>query len=219
MAESETQIIILFLGCRFYSLYAILFVEPITISNEGGNVLGKMSDQQLVAKIKILYIINHFSVPLTNQQLTDFILEHDMMNYFDLQQYLTDLVDTSMIEYSESEKEQYYILTESGKNTLELFSDRVSQSLRRMMNDSIDMKKKSFVIKTNITSDYTKEDENDYIVHLSVKEGIYTLMDIKINVVSNKDAKIICENWDKQAQHLYGDILNKLMGGSQIPPT
>ena len=77
------------------------------------------SDQQLKFKIIILYIINQFSVPLTNQQLTDFILEHDVMNYFDLQQYLTDLVDTSMLEYSTSEGEKYYIITESGKNTLE----------------------------------------------------------------------------------------------------
>ncbi len=179
-------------------------------------MLKTSSDQQLKFKIIILYIINHFSVPLTNQQLTDFILEHDILNYFDLQQFLTDLVDTSMLEYSMSEGEKYYIITESGKNTLELFSDRVSQSLRRTINDSIDTKKKSFVIKTNITADYYKEDDNDYIVHLSVKEGIYTLMDIKINVVSNKDAKRLCENWEKKAQYLYGDILNKLIDDTEL---
>ena len=173
------------------------------------------SDQQLKYKIIILYTINQFSIPLTNQQLTDFILEHDVMNYFDLQQYLTDLVDTSMLEYSMSEGERYYIITESGRNTIELFSDRVSQTLRRTINDSIDTKKKSFVIKTNITADYYKEDDNDYVVHLSVKEGIYTLMDIKVNVVSNKDAKHICENWEKKAQYLYGDILNKLIDDTE----
>lgn len=173
-------------------------------------------DQQLKSKIKLLYIINQFSVPLTNQQLTDFVLEHDIMNFFDLQQFLTDLVATSMLEYSNSEGENYYIITESGKNTLDLFSDRVSQSLRRTINDSVDSKKKSFVIKTNISADYSKEDDNDYMVHLSVKEGIYTLMDIKVNVVSNKHAKQICENWEKKAQYLYGDILNKLVDDSDL---
>ncbi len=172
-------------------------------------------DQQLKAKVTLLYIINHFSVPLTNQQLTDFVLEQGILNYFDLQQYLTDLVDTSMLEYSHSEDDKYYIMTETGKNTIELFSDRVSQSLRRTINDSIDTKKKSFVIKTNITADYYKEDDHEYIVHLLVKEGIYTLMDIKVNVVSNKDAKIICDNWEKKAQHLYADILNKLMDDTE----
>jgi len=180
------------------------------------SLLKTSSDQQLKFKIIILYTINHFSVPLTNQQLTDFVLEHAIMNFFDLQQFLTDLVDTSMLEYSMSEGEKYYIITESGRNILDLFSDRVSQSLRRTINDSIDMKKKSFVIKTNITADYYKEDDNDYIVHLTVKEGIYTLMDIKVNVVSNKDAKLICENWEKKAQHLYGDILNKLVDDTEL---
>ncbi|MBE0449237.1 MAG: DUF4364 family protein [Clostridia bacterium] len=173
-------------------------------------------DQQLKSKIKLLYIVNQFSVPLTNQQLTDFVLEQDIMNFFDLQQFLTDLVATSMLEYSSSEGENYYIITESGKNTLELFSDRVSQSLRRIINDSVDSKKKSFMIKTNISADYSKEDDNDYMVHLSVKEGIYTLMDIKVNVVSNKHAKQICENWEKKAQYLYGDILNKLVDDSDL---
>lgn len=182
-----------------------------------GDLFLKISpDLQLKSKIKLLYIINQFSVPLTNQQLTDFILEHDIMNYFDLQQFLTDLVDSSMLEYSSSEGDQYYIITESGKNTLELFSDRVSQSLRRTINDSVDSKKKSFVIKTNISADYTKEDDNDYMVHLSVKEGIYTLMDIKVNVVSNRHAKQICENWQKKAQYLYGDILNRLVDDSDL---
>jgi len=174
-------------------------------------LLNQSSDQQLKSKIIILYTINQFSVPLTNQQLTDFILEHDIINYFDLQQFLTDLVDTSMLEYSTSEGENYYVITESGRNTLELFSDRVSQSLRRKINDSVDSKKKSFVIKTNVTADYFKEDDNDYVVHLTVKEGIYTLMDIKVNVVSNRDAKQICENWNKKAQYLYGDIMNRLV--------
>lgn len=174
-------------------------------------MLNHSSDQQLKFKIIILYTINQFSVPLTNQQLTDFILEHDIMNYFDLQQFLTDLVESSMLEYSTSEGENYYIITESGKNTLELFLDRVSQSLRRKINDSVDSKKKSFVIKTNVTADYFKEDDNDYVVHLTVNEGIYTLMDIKVNVVSNKHAKQICENWEKRAQYLYGDILNRLV--------
>ncbi len=178
-------------------------------------VLEHSTDQQLKHKITILYLINQFSVPLTNQQLTDFVMVHELMNYFDLQQYLTDLVETSMLEYSTSEGENYYILTESGKNTLDLFSDRVSQSFRRKINDSVDSKKKSFVIKTNVTSDYSKEDDNDYEVHLSVKEGIYTLMDIKVNVVSNKHAKTICENWEKKAQYLYADILNKLMGDEE----
>lgn len=161
-----------------------------------------------------MYTINQFSVPLTNQQLTDFILEHAILNFFDLQQFLNDLVDTSMLEFSNSEGEDYYIITETGKNTLELFLDRVSQSLRRKINDSVDSKKKSFVIKTNVTADYYKEDENDYVVHLAVKEGIYTLMDMKINVVSNKHAKQICENWEKRAQYLYGDIMNRLVDDS-----
>jgi predicted transcriptional regulator len=178
-------------------------------------LLQQRSDQELKAKITLLHLIDQFSVPLTNQQLTDFIMEQELMNYFDLQQYLTDLVETSMLEYSTSEGDDYYIITESGRGTLSLFSDRVSQTLRRKINDSIDTKKKSFVIKTNVSAEYYKEDDNDYVVQLTVKEGIYTLMDIKVNVVTTEHAKQICENWEKKAQYLYADILNKLIDDTE----
>jgi len=178
-------------------------------------LLQQRSDQELKAKITLLHLIDQFSVPLTNQQLTNFIMEQELMNYFDLQQYLTDLVETSMLEYSSSEGEDYYIITESGRSTLSLFSDRVSQTLRRKINDNIDTKKKSFVIKTNVSAEYYKEDDNDYVVQLTVKEGIYTLMDIKVNVVTNEHAKQICSNWEKKAQYLYADILNKLIDDTE----
>jgi len=181
------------------------------IIKEAVRLVQQNSDQQFKSKVTLLYVINQFSIPLTNQQVSDFVLEQELMNYFDLQEYLTDLVETSMIEYSTSEGEDYYILTESGKNTLALFSSRVTQNMRRTINDSVDSKKKSFVIKTNVTADYFKEDDNDYTVLLSVKEGIYTLMELKVNVVTNEHAKKICDHWEKSAQHLYGDILNRLV--------
>lgn len=166
---------------------------------------------ELKNKILILYIINHFSVPLTNQQLSDFILEENIMNYFELQQFVSDLEISSMLEYSKSEDDKFYVITIKGTETLDLFLDQISQYQRRDLNDAIDCKKKSFVAKTNIYSDYHKLDDDDYEVELVLKEGGSTLIDMKINVLSNKHAKDLCENWNQKALYMYGDVLALLL--------
>lgn len=165
------------------------------------------SEQEVKKKLIILHTLAEFNVPLTNTQTTEFILEQDLMNYFELQQYLNDLVNTSMLEYSESEGDFYYLITENGKNSVEFFADRLSKSIRRKINDAIESKKKAIVTFTSIDADYEKLDDNEYVVHLTVEENQVKLIDMKLNMISNKHAKMVCDNWKKNAQFLYGDIL------------
>ena len=169
------------------------------------------SNEKMVDKLKILQIVEQLAVPITNPQLTEFVLQHDLMNYFSLQQCLTELVDSSFLEYSESEGESYYLLTETGKNTIEFFRDRIPTSLRRFINDKVVEKKKSIVINTKISADYNKiDDTEEYLVELKIIENGLVLADLKLSMASNKHAKKMCENWKKNAQFLYGDLINLL---------
>ncbi len=164
----------------------------------------------LRAKIVILYILDYFAVPLTKEQFVDFVSAEELINYFDLQTYTDDLMKVGHIELSESEGKNYLLITDSGKDTVELFLSEINQPLRRRLNDAIDEKKKSFNIKTNIMAEYVKLDENEYNVQLTINEGAYRLMYIDLNVLTNKDAKKICENWRNNARYMYGDLLHLL---------
>lgn len=168
------------------------------------------SSEKTLDKLKVLQVVEQFAVPLTNVQLTEFILEHDFVNYFSLQQCLTELVEASFLEYSDSEGEFYYLLTESGKNSIEFFKDRIPQNIRRNINDAVVEKKKSIVIDTQITADYHKLDDTEYLVELKITENHLVLADVKLTMASNKHAKRMCENWKKNAQFLYGDLVNLL---------
>lgn len=168
------------------------------------------SSEKTLDKLKILQVVEQFAVPLTNVQLTEFILENDFVNYFSLQQCLTELVEASFLEYSDSEGEEYYLLTESGKNSIEFFKDRIPQNIRRNINDAVVEKKKSIVINTQVSADYHKLDDTEYLVELKITENHLILADIKLTMASNKHAKRMCENWKKNAQFLYGDLVNLL---------
>lgn len=174
-------------------------------------MLDNNSTIQVKNKIIILHVLKSFGVPLTNEQLTQFILENNLLNYFELQQYLNELSTSEMIERKKTNEDNLFYLTNKGKQTLNYFKDRLSKNLRRSINDKADQKKERIITKTEIFADYHKIETGEYLVELKVIENHEDLMSLKLMIVSNEHAKKICEKWEKQAPMLYGDILGLLV--------
>jgi len=169
------------------------------------------TNDEAESKLLLLYIFNKFEVPITNNQITDFIMENDLLNYFVLQQFLSELVDTSLLEYSNNEEHYYYLITEKGIDTLNYFKDRLSENLLNKIDLSIEKRKKVLLKETQISANYKKKSKDDYLVELKVVENDITLIDLKLDVVSNKQAKLICDNWKNKAQDIYGEIIKLLI--------
>lgn len=150
-------------------------------------------------------------MPLTNTQITQLVMENDYMNYFSFQQFLGDLVKTKMIEHSESNDTFFYLITEKGRKTLHYFKNRLSNELIEKLDQDIASKKQIWLKETQVSSNYTKKNDHEYIVNLKVVENEITLIDLELNVASNKQAKQICEKWKKEASTLYGSIINLLI--------
>ncbi|MCT4594164.1 MAG: DUF4364 family protein [Anaeromicrobium sp.] len=162
-------------------------------------------------KLVLLYVLDSFSVPLTNTQLTEFVMENDYMNYFMFQQFLSDLVKIGMIEHTQSENTFFYLITEKGKKTLDYFKERLGESLINKLNKDISKRRHLWLKETQISADYIKKNDKEYIVDLKVVENDITLIDLKISVASNKQAKQICEKWKSDASNLYGSIINLII--------
>lgn len=63
------------------------------------------NSQQLARfKLLLLYIIHRFGFPVSNTQLTQFVLENDIMDYFMLQQFLSELEDSKFVTNESSDK-------------------------------------------------------------------------------------------------------------------
>lgn len=167
-------------------------------------------EEVLRAKIIILYILDYFNIPLTREQFADFIAQEELINYFDLLNFTDELLNAGHIEETESEGRTYILITDNGRETVQLFLNNISQAIRRKINDAIDEKKKSFNIRTNIMAEYVKLDDSEYNVQLTINEGAYRLMYIDLTVLTNKDAKRICDHWRNSARFMYGDLLQIL---------
>ena len=77
-----------------------------------------------VYKLIILYMLRNSSSPITNSEISEFILDREYTNYFHLQQALSELEETELIEKRTISNTSYYYLTEDGKNTLTYFENQ-----------------------------------------------------------------------------------------------
>ena len=58
---------------------------------------------------------------------------------------------------------------------------------------------------------YSTESENEFIVNLRVIENQSNLIDLNLNVSSEKQAKLICDNWKKNASYMYAEVIGLLI--------
>ena len=82
-------------------------------------------------KLIVLYMLKKVNFPLTNAQISDFILGQEYTSYFHLQQVLTEMVESSLIQTEAIRNATYYRMTENGAQTLEFFEKELLMSVRQ----------------------------------------------------------------------------------------
>ncbi len=162
-------------------------------------------------KLLILYILDNAQIPMNNSEITQFLLENNYMNYFLAQQFISELVSSKFIEFSTKDGQEYYHLSNAGRDTLSFFNDRIPQTIKDEVNKRFQKKKEEMVKESQIVGNYYKKSESEYIVNLKVIEKDINLFSMSLNVVSNKQAKMICNNWKENSHEIYKKIIDLLI--------
>ncbi|SDY97893.1 protein of unknown function [Proteiniborus ethanoligenes] len=162
-------------------------------------------------KLLILYILDNTHIPMNNSEITQFLLENNYMNYFLAQQFISELVNSKFIEFSIEDGQEYYHLSKAGKDTLSFFNDRIPQKLKDEVNKKYQKKEEEMIKDSQIVGNYFKKNDSEYIVNLKVVEKDITLFNMSLNVVSNKQAKMICNNWKEKPHEIYKKIIDLLI--------
>lgn len=170
------------------------------------------SSEELASnKLLILYVLNKINMDLTNSQITQVVLETEIMNYFSLQQFLSQLMESKFLTtYKESDRE-YYSITQKGLEILEYFLSRIPDNITTKIDDYITFNKENLLSDTQVKSSFVKQSDREFIVNLKVIENQSSLIDLNLNVSSEKQAKLICNNWKKNASYMYAEIIDLLI--------
>ncbi|MCL1884352.1 MAG: DUF4364 family protein [Defluviitaleaceae bacterium] len=168
-------------------------------------------------KLLLLYLINVMDLPMSRSQITDFVIQKDLMNHFVLEQNLTDMVERGFLdttcENSQDETTTNYALTEEGLTNLELLQNQLPRPLRNIIDQYVDDTRGKIKKGFEKTAHYFPNIENDEYI---VKCGVYDdkrgsmLMEISVPVVTREQAKQIQANWNANYNSLYQKILMTL---------
>lgn len=156
-------------------------------------------------------MLSKVDFPLTNSQISEFILDEGYTNYFTLQQSISELTDSGFIREESTHSRTFYHLTEDGYETIQFFKNDISPAIQ----DDIDtfLKKKRYELKNEVSvkSDYFQNPNREYNVRCQVIEQGSPLIDLTVTVPTEDEAETIANNWTKKNQEIYAMIMANLL--------
>lgn len=161
-------------------------------------------------KLLVLYVIKSLRQPISKTQLTEIILENNFINYFTLQQYISELETAEFVEYVEKNNKKLVTITDRGENVLSIFNDRISPIKRDIIDNYISKTIETIKKELTIHGDYTIEKNDSFIVNLKALENEMLLMDLKISVPTKKQATSLCSKWKENPSEIYTKLVQLL---------
>lgn len=161
-------------------------------------------------KLILLYMLDRLDFPLTNSQISEFILDKGYTDYFTLQQTIYDLEASELIVSENVRNSTRYLITEAGRETIAMFESKLSTAIREDIRLFFEEKKYQLRKEIDILADYYPVGK-EYMVKCLVKEKKSTLMELKLNVVSKEQAVYICDHWQEKSEEIYHYLMQKLL--------
>ena len=161
-------------------------------------------------KIIILYMLEKVNFPLSNNQITNFFLDHGYTSYFHVQQTIHELLESKLIEEKKQGTSTCYQTTEEGRTTLSYFEKKISYEIREEINTYLKENDYEMRNANSIKAEYYRTPEQEYVVQCQVREKKTILINLELTVPTEDIAKSFCSHWTKKNQEIYAYLMETL---------
>jgi DNA-binding PadR family transcriptional regulator len=170
-----------------------------------------MAEPFTIYKLTILYMLDKAGFPLSNTQISNFFLEQEYTDYFRVQEVIGNLVDADLIRAESTHSNTQYTLTSAGKETLNFFSDKITDGIRKDVLHFFEENKMELRQETSVVADYYKTTAQNYAVRCQVRSDTHTVIDLTLSVQTKEQAEAICNNWKKHNEDVYVYLMDQLL--------
>ena len=170
-----------------------------------------MPKAQTLYKLIILYMLDRVTFPLSNAQLSEFILDKEYTDYFTLQQTIHELTESKLIRQEAVHKATLYHITEEGRTTLTYFVKKISSAIREDIDTFLSEHKYELRNEHSTPADYYRTTTGEFAAHCRVLERDSVLMDLTLTVPVEAQAKAICDHWKGKSQEIYATLIQSLL--------
>ena len=162
-------------------------------------------------KLIILYMLDQVDFPLTNSQISEFILDEGYTNYFTLQQTISELVDSGFIHEEATHSRTFYHLTDEGAQTVKFFKNDISAAIQDDIHTFLVNKKYELKNEVSVKADYYPNSNDEFSIRCRVLEQGSPIIDLTITAPTEAEAQTIANNWTKKNQEVYAFIMANLL--------
>ena len=170
-----------------------------------------MAEAFKLYKLIILYMLDKVDFPLTNSQISEFILNEGYTTYFKLQQALSELQDSGFIREASTHTRTFYHLTEEGEETIHYFKNDISPAIQEDINSFLSNKQYELKNEVAIKADYYRNPNMEYCVRCQILERDAPLIDLTLTVPTESEAMAIAANWTQKNEKIYANLMAELL--------
>lgn len=170
-----------------------------------------LQDPLTLYKLIVLYMLNRVNFPMTNAQVSDYILEKGYTNYLTLQQVINELSEAHMISQETIRNRTHLSITEEGRETLKFFQNLINYAIKQDIDDYF--RENEYVLRNEVSvlgDYYYSARAGGYEAHLVAKDRDISLVDLRLSVPTEEIAASICDNWQKKNQDIYQYLVGQL---------
>lgn len=162
-------------------------------------------------KLIVLYMLSCIDFPLTNSQISEFVLEQGYTNYFKLHQVIGELIEDRLIRKESTHNRTLYYLTEEGEKTVQLFKNDISPDIRKDIQNFLRTNEYKLKNEISVKADYYLNSASEYNVRCQIMEQGIPLIDLTVTVPTKSQASTIANNWSVKNQEIYSLVMKTLL--------
>lgn len=170
-----------------------------------------MAEPTTIYKLMVLFMAQNAQVALTNSQISEFVLDHEYADYFQIQQVLAELTDTGLLNKKTISNSSYYEITEEGEKILPYFEKDLSSEIQDEILQYL--KESGFEIPDAFScpADYYETASGKYAVRCQIFEKGSVVLDLTMTAPGEESAREICDQWPHKCHDIYAMIMGELI--------
>ena len=143
-------------------------------------------------KLIVLYVLREHGLELTREQFTTLAGERELMPFFELQAAVSELEEEGLIAAVPRVFGQAYSLTAMGRETIDMFAERLPLSLREELQDYVQQSGVKLHRSAQYSSGMEKMASGAYRVTFKAMESDNEIISLSLLMPDAQSARLAC---------------------------
>ncbi|MCI8477328.1 MAG: DUF4364 family protein [Oscillospiraceae bacterium] len=167
---------------------------------------------KLDIKLLVLYIMERIAAPIDFVTLTDLALCDEGVDYFEFAESVAELVASEHLCLEEN----YYTITEKGRQDGAACESSLSYSVKRRCNGNLSKVNSMLRRNAQVRAEVLPRTDGTLTTRLTLDDENGNLMTIELLCVNEEQSRRLSEGFKAKPERVYNEVLNALLDSGDI---